>query len=135
MKLAVAAFFLLILTLTITSTVHSQSRIPESVNPADTCCHKYLEKILPRKLVVGYSRAMNCHLPAIIFITKKKREVCANPSDSWVQEYIKDPNLPLLSSRKQARVKIPVIRRASPSSSTSRDAQISVQAQVWERKV
>uniref|UniRef100_A0AC11CAZ7 C-C motif chemokine ligand 16 n=2 Tax=Ovis aries TaxID=9940 RepID=A0AC11CAZ7_SHEEP len=100
MKVSVAALFLLILT--ITSAVHSQPKIPESVNPPPTCCPKYHEKVLPKKLVVGYRQALNCHLPAIIFITKRKREVCTNPENDWVQEYIKDPRLPLLPSRRLA---------------------------------
>ncbi|KAF5916069.1 hypothetical protein HPG69_003143 [Diceros bicornis minor] len=78
------------------------SEIPESVNASLTCCMKYHEKVLPRKLVVGYRRALNCYLPAIIFVTKKNREICANPNDKWVQEYIENPNLRLLPSRNLA---------------------------------
>ncbi|KAB0367586.1 hypothetical protein FD755_020910, partial [Muntiacus reevesi] len=77
-------------------------KIPESVNHPATCCLKYHEKVLPRKLVVGYRQALNCHLPAIIFITKRKREICTNPNDDWVQEYIKDLRLPLRPSRRLA---------------------------------
>ncbi|KAJ8783953.1 hypothetical protein J1605_008996 [Eschrichtius robustus] len=107
MKVSVVALSLLILILTITSAVHSQptfnvipSEIPESVNPPPTCCLKYHEKVLPRKMVVRYRKALNCYLPAIIFITRRKREICTNPKDEWVQEYIKDPRLPLHPSRK-----------------------------------
>lgn len=38
------------------------------------------------------------------FVTKKNREICANPEDKWVQGYIKDPNLPLLPPRNLAPV-------------------------------
>lgn len=38
----------------------------ESVNLPHTCCMKYQEKVLPRKLVAGYRKALNCHLPAIM---------------------------------------------------------------------
>ncbi|XP_012504109.1 PREDICTED: C-C motif chemokine 16 [Propithecus coquereli] len=99
MKVSVAAFFLLIIILTTTAAFHSQPKIPEAVNQPTTCCLKYHEKVLPRKLVVGYRKALNCHLPAIIFVTKKNREVCSDPSNDRVQEYIKDPSLPLLPSR------------------------------------
>uniref|UniRef100_A0A8C4LV66 C-C motif chemokine n=1 Tax=Equus asinus asinus TaxID=83772 RepID=A0A8C4LV66_EQUAS len=81
------------------------SGIPESVNSSPTCCLRYHEKVLPRKLVLGYRRALNCYLPAIIFITKKKREICANPKNKWVQEYIEDPNLRLLPPGNSGRVK------------------------------
>lgn len=42
------------------------SGIPESVNSPSTCCLKYHEKVLPKKLVVGYRKALNCYLPAIM---------------------------------------------------------------------
>uniref|UniRef100_A0A8C6FBY0 C-C motif chemokine n=1 Tax=Monodon monoceros TaxID=40151 RepID=A0A8C6FBY0_MONMO len=97
MKVSAAALSLLS---TITSAIHSQPKIPESVNPPPTCCLKYHEKVLPRKVVVRYRKALNCYLPAIIFITRRKREICTNPNNEWVQEYIKDPRLPLHPSRK-----------------------------------
>ncbi|EHH24715.1 Small-inducible cytokine A16 [Macaca mulatta] len=113
MKVSEAALSLLILILIITSASCSQptcnvipSEVPEWVNTPSTCCLKFYEKVLPRRLVVGYRKALNCNLPAIIFITKRNREVCTNPSDDWVQEYIKNPNLPLLPSRNLATVKI-----------------------------
>ncbi|XP_040311111.1 C-C motif chemokine 16 isoform X1 [Herpailurus yagouaroundi] len=103
MKFSVAALFLLILITT--PALYGQPKIPESVNHSPTCCLKYHEKVLPKKLVVGYRKALNCYLPAIIFVTKKNREVCANPNNKWVQEYIKDPNLSLLPPRNLAQVK------------------------------
>ncbi|XP_025773172.1 C-C motif chemokine 16-like isoform X1 [Puma concolor] len=107
MKVSMAAIslFLLLITGALVSTAKSSSQIPESVNHSPTCCLKYHEKVLPKKLVVGYRKALNCYLPAIIFVTKKNREVCANPNNKWVQEYIKDPNLPLLPPRNLAQVK------------------------------
>nr|KAF6295273.1 C-C motif chemokine ligand 16 [Myotis myotis] len=78
---------------------------PMSVNISPSCCLKHEEKVLPRKLVVGYRKAFNCNLPAIILVTKKKREICTNPNNKWVQDYIKDPNLPLLPPRKLPQVK------------------------------
>ncbi|XP_048222080.1 C-C motif chemokine 16 [Perognathus longimembris pacificus] len=99
MKVSVAALFLLLLlTLIMISAVHSQLRMPEWVNTPPSCCVKYQEKVLPKKLVAGYRKALNCHLPAIILVTKKNWEVCTNPNSNWVQEYIKDPNIPLMPS-------------------------------------
>uniref|UniRef100_A0A8D0X662 C-C motif chemokine n=2 Tax=Sus scrofa TaxID=9823 RepID=A0A8D0X662_PIG len=102
MKVSVASLFLLILILATTSALRGQERIPDWVNPPPTCCLTYHEKVLPRKLVVGYKKAFNCHLPAIIFITKRNREICTNPDDKWVQKYIKDPKLSLQPSRVSA---------------------------------
>lgn len=42
------------------------SEIPESVNLPSNCCLKYRERVLPRKLVVGYRKALNCYLPAVM---------------------------------------------------------------------
>ncbi|XP_012638908.1 C-C motif chemokine 16 [Microcebus murinus] len=113
MKVSVAAFFLLNIILTTTAAFYSQPKIPESVNQPSACCLKYHERVLPRKLTIGYRKALNCHLPAIIFITKKNREVCSNPSKDWVQEYIKDPNLPLLPSRNSG-LKTATSRKGQP---------------------
>nr|XP_012300990.1 C-C motif chemokine 16 [Aotus nancymaae] len=114
MKVSKAALSLLVLILMITSASCSQPKVPEGVNIPPTCCLKYNEKVLPRRLVIAYRRALNCYLPAIIFITKKNREVCSNPNDDWVQEYIKDPNLPLLPSRNLATVKIITANNGQP---------------------
>ncbi|XP_073902368.1 C-C motif chemokine 16 [Castor canadensis] len=113
MKVSVATLFLL-LVLTTTSASYSQQRMPESVNPAPNCCPKYHEKVLPKKFVAGYKKALNCYLPAIVFVTKKNREVCTNPNDEWVQEYIKDPNIPLLPSGDLAQVKIIKTKKSKP---------------------
>ncbi|ELW61732.1 C-C motif chemokine 16 [Tupaia chinensis] len=114
MKVSVATLFLLIIILATTPALYGQSRIPESVNLSSYCCVKYQEKVLPRKLVVGYRKALSCHWPAIIFVTKKNREVCTNPNNNWVQEYIKDPNLPLLPPKKLAQAKSIRSRKGQP---------------------
>nr|KAF6295275.1 C-C motif chemokine ligand 16 [Myotis myotis] len=90
MKVFVAVLFLLLLSLSTASASasYSQARSPMSVNISPSCCLKHEEKVLPRNLV-----------------TKKKREICTNPNNKWVQDYIKDPNLPLLPPRKLPQVK------------------------------
>ncbi|KAM6174615.1 C-C motif chemokine 16 [Erethizon dorsatum] len=102
MKVSVAALLLFLLVFTMTSAFYSQPKIPESVNPPPTCCLKHNEKSLPKKLVVGYRKALNCALPAIIFVTRKNREVCVNPNYKWVQDYINDPTIPLLPHKNLA---------------------------------
>ncbi|KFO34366.1 C-C motif chemokine 16 [Fukomys damarensis] len=104
MKVPVTALFLCLLVLTMTSAFYNEPKIPESVNSSPTCCLKHQEKPLPRKLVVGYRKALYCALPAIIFVTKKNREVCANPEDKWAQDYINDPTIPLLPDKNLASV-------------------------------
>ncbi|XP_048823102.1 C-C motif chemokine 4-like [Tympanuchus pallidicinctus] len=54
-----------------------------------TCCTSYIKHKIPRNLIRShYSSSTSCSQPAIIFVTKK-REVCANPSDPWVQSYLR----------------------------------------------
>uniref|UniRef100_A0A8C8EEY6 C-C motif chemokine n=1 Tax=Otus sunia TaxID=257818 RepID=A0A8C8EEY6_9STRI len=53
------------------------------------CCFSYTHHKLPQKLILRYySTSTSCTLPAIVFITRKGRQVCANPSDTWVQSYL-----------------------------------------------
>ncbi|KAM6049496.1 C-C motif chemokine 4 [Chlamydotis macqueenii] len=55
------------------------------------CCFSYTNHKLPRKLILRYySTSTSCILPAIVFITKKGRQVCANPTDPWVQHYLQN---------------------------------------------
>ncbi|NXK46786.1 CCL4 protein, partial [Chauna torquata] len=56
-----------------------------------SCCFSYTSRKLPQRLVLRYySTSTSCSLPAVVFITKKGREVCANPSDAWVQSYLQN---------------------------------------------
>ncbi|NWS77639.1 CCL4 protein, partial [Crotophaga sulcirostris] len=55
------------------------------------CCFSHTRHKLPQKLILHYySTSTNCTLPAIVFITKRGRQVCANPSDTWVQSYLQN---------------------------------------------
>lgn len=96
MKVSLACLLLLLAILSTASAFYNRQRMPESIKPLPNCCHKYYEKVLPKKRVAGYKEALSCHLPGIIFVTKKNLEVCANPNEEWVKEYIKDPKIPLM---------------------------------------
>ncbi|XP_012973738.2 C-C motif chemokine 16 [Mesocricetus auratus] len=102
-KMKVSLVSLLFLAILSTAfALYIRQRMPESIKPLPNCCHKYYEKELPKKRVAGYKEALNCHLPAIIFVTKKNVEVCANPKEEWVKEYIKDPKIPLMPHKNLA---------------------------------
>ncbi|XP_005142445.2 C-C motif chemokine 4-like [Melopsittacus undulatus] len=65
------------------------------------CCFSYTADKLPHKRILRYYRtSTSCMLPAIVFITKKGHQVCANPSHTWVQAYLK--KLELSKARWQA---------------------------------
>ncbi|XP_015264627.1 PREDICTED: C-C motif chemokine 4 homolog [Gekko japonicus] len=62
---------------------------PESTDPPTHCCFRYSSKPIPLRLLVDYYRTSErCSSPAIVFITRKGREICANPAQRWVQDYI-----------------------------------------------
>ncbi|XP_061032033.1 C-C motif chemokine 5 [Eubalaena glacialis] len=66
---------------------------PASASPyaSDTtpCCFAYLSRPLPRTHLREYFyTSSKCSMAAVVFITRKNRQVCANPEKKWVQEYI-----------------------------------------------
>ncbi|XP_006154474.1 C-C motif chemokine 5 [Tupaia chinensis] len=66
---------------------------PASASPyaSDTtpCCFAYISRPLPRTHLREYFYTSGkCSNPAVVFITRKNRQVCANPEKKWVREYI-----------------------------------------------
>ncbi|XP_015414733.1 PREDICTED: C-C motif chemokine 3-like isoform X2 [Myotis davidii] len=61
----------------------------ESPNIKTTCCMTYVTRQIPRKSVAAYFETSSlCPQNAVVFLTKRGRHICANPSDAWVQKYI-----------------------------------------------
>uniref|UniRef100_A0A8C9KEZ6 C-C motif chemokine n=1 Tax=Panthera tigris altaica TaxID=74533 RepID=A0A8C9KEZ6_PANTA len=59
-------------------------------HPAE-CCFNYIAQAIARHRIMGYyETSSQCSRPGVVFITKKGHSICANPSDVWVQDYIKD---------------------------------------------
>ncbi|KAI2582465.1 C-C motif chemokine ligand 14 [Homo sapiens] len=55
------------------------------------CCFTYTTYKIPRQRIMDYYETNSqCSKPGIVFITKRGHSVCTNPSDKWVQDYIKD---------------------------------------------
>uniref|UniRef100_G1QD66 Chemokine interleukin-8-like domain-containing protein n=2 Tax=Myotis lucifugus TaxID=59463 RepID=G1QD66_MYOLU len=53
------------------------------------CCMTYVTRQIPRKFVVAYfETSTKCPQYGVVFLTKRGRNICANPSDAWVQKYI-----------------------------------------------
>ncbi|XP_005076993.1 C-C motif chemokine 5 [Mesocricetus auratus] len=66
---------------------------PSSASPrgSDTtpCCFDYLSFTLPRVHIKEYFyTSSKCSNFAVVFVTRRNRQVCANPKKKWVQEYI-----------------------------------------------
>ncbi|NXP35553.1 CCL5 protein, partial [Leiothrix lutea] len=54
-----------------------------------SCCFSYTSRKLPQSHVQEYFyTSSKCSQPAVVFVTRKKREVCANPDARWVKEYV-----------------------------------------------
>ncbi|XP_040543086.1 C-C motif chemokine 3-like 1 [Gallus gallus] len=52
-----------------------------------TCCLSYVQRPVPRNLIASaYITSSKCCLPAVILVTKKGKEICVNPEESWVQK-------------------------------------------------
>ncbi|XP_074869859.1 C-C motif chemokine 3-like [Carettochelys insculpta] len=62
---------------------------PVGLDTPSFCCFSHTARPIPRKTVVGYyETSSKCSLAAVVFITKKGRAVCADPSKSWVQLHV-----------------------------------------------
>nr|KAF6455172.1 C-C motif chemokine ligand 14 [Rousettus aegyptiacus] len=55
------------------------------------CCFIYITRTVLRERITNYYKTSSqCSKPGVVFITKKGHSICANPSDDWVQDYIKE---------------------------------------------
>ncbi|XP_058532424.1 C-C motif chemokine 3-like [Ochotona princeps] len=60
-------------------------------NTPTACCFLYISRQIPCKFVNDYyETSSQCYKPGIIFQTKRDCQVCADPSETWVQEYISE---------------------------------------------
>ncbi|XP_074046482.1 C-C motif chemokine 4-like [Macrotis lagotis] len=65
------------------------SSTPIASDPPISCCFSYVSQRIPRKLVADYYETRSlCSQPAVVFLTKRGRQVCANPNENWVQNYV-----------------------------------------------
>ncbi|KAM6118277.1 C-C motif chemokine 4 homolog [Phoenicopterus ruber ruber] len=89
MKVSVAALAVLVATF-----CYQTSAAPIGHHSPISCCFTYTSRQLPRTFVVEYYETNSqCSQPAVVFVTKKGREICANPEQDWVQQYMNDPEL------------------------------------------
>ncbi|CAB1326675.1 unnamed protein product [Coregonus sp. 'balchen'] len=55
------------------------------------CCQSYTGRKIPFGVIIGYTLQTTteiCRIPAIMFHTGKGKDVCADPSQSWVIEHV-----------------------------------------------
>ncbi|KAM9177053.1 C-C motif chemokine 3-like [Mergus octosetaceus] len=55
-----------------------------------TCCFSYQQLRIPRSLIASaYTTSRSCSQPGVILVTKKGREICADPQAAWVKAHLK----------------------------------------------
>ncbi|NWH97687.1 CCL3 protein, partial [Tichodroma muraria] len=55
-----------------------------------TCCFSYQKQPIPRRRVSSvFSTSSSCTHPGVIVVTKREKQVCADPRAAWVQELLK----------------------------------------------
>ncbi|NXX33006.1 CCL4 protein, partial [Nicator chloris] len=54
-----------------------------------SCCYTFISRPIPPSMIRSSYRTSNsCPMPAVVLVTRKGREVCADPKADWVQEYL-----------------------------------------------
>ncbi|XP_062363116.1 C-C motif chemokine 4 homolog isoform X2 [Cinclus cinclus] len=85
MKVSVVALAILI-----AAFCYQTSAAPLGSDPPTSCCFSYTSRQLPRSFVKDYYETNSqCSQPAVV----KGREVCANPMEDWVQQYMNELEL------------------------------------------
>ncbi|XP_054449273.1 C-C motif chemokine 15-like isoform X2 [Pteronotus mesoamericanus] len=66
-----------------------QHSLQGGVHHPPDCCFSYTpRKIRCRFMKCFFPTTSECHLPAVTFITKREKHVCANPSGQGVQDCV-----------------------------------------------
>nr|XP_012638783.1 C-C motif chemokine 3-like [Microcebus murinus] len=88
MKVSMAAAAVLLCTMALFNQVFSA---PFGADTPTACCFSYASRQIQRKFIVDYFETNSqCAKPGVIFITRRGRKICADPSEAWVQDYVTD---------------------------------------------
>ncbi|KAL6480736.1 hypothetical protein MHYP_G00117690 [Metynnis hypsauchen] len=65
----------------------------EGFSSQEKCCFRFIKVKIPVRSIISFSKTnSNCRTEAIIFHTVAGKEWCADPKESWVQEYMRKLN-------------------------------------------
>ncbi|XP_063454681.1 C-C motif chemokine 3-like [Pan paniscus] len=96
-QVSTAALAVFLCTVPLCNQVFSAHCLPFSTVAADTptaCCFSYISRQIPQNFIADYfETSSQCSKPSVIFLTKRGRQVCADPSEEWVQKYVSDLEL------------------------------------------
>ncbi|XP_039113530.1 C-C motif chemokine 20 isoform X2 [Hyaena hyaena] len=56
------------------------------------CCLRYTDHVLHPRFIVGFTQQLSneaCDINAIIFYTRKRLAVCADPKKNWVKQAVR----------------------------------------------
>ncbi|XP_071460154.1 C-C motif chemokine 3-like 1 [Marmota flaviventris] len=91
MQVSTAALAVLLCTMALCDQVFSA---PLGADTPTACCFSYVARQIQRKFIADYfETSSQCSQPGVIFLTKRGRQVCADPNENWVQEYVTDLEL------------------------------------------
>ncbi|XP_051014110.1 C-C motif chemokine 6-like [Acomys russatus] len=63
--------------------------VSQGFQDSSDCCFSYASRIPCSKFIYYFPTSGGCSKPGIIFINRKKNQICADPSDSRVKDCIK----------------------------------------------
>ncbi|ELK15417.1 C-C motif chemokine 17 [Pteropus alecto] len=80
---------LLLVTLLLGSSLQD-THAARATNVGRECCRQYFEGVIPiRKLVTWYKTSEDCTKEAIVFVTVRGKNICADPKNMKVKKAVK----------------------------------------------